>query len=143
MGLNSRKSMDPRWPTQTGSKVAAGFMAATIKVIRKTPGAALTYDQTTRTYTGGYDTIWAGPARVQMTSFSAPELVAQDQSYRQTIRIQVAELATGINVDDVVQVIESPYNPALTKFRITVKGTMGTSNAWLIDLLCDADQKHS
>lgn len=143
MPLNSRKSLDPRWVTQTGTKVAAGFMVATIRVIRKSADSPLTYDQDTRTYSGGYDTIWSGPARIQMTSFSSPELVAQDQSYRQTIRVQIKDLNTDIRVDDGVQVVDSPYDTSLLKYRITVKGTMGTSNPWLTDLVCDADQKHA
>lgn len=141
MKLNGRSSLDPRWTTHHTS-VVAGFMVATIKVIRKNPGSAPTYDQATGVWTGDFETIFEGAARVQPYGIIGDQIVAQDTTGRRLMRVQIENLQTGINLDDVLYVTSSPADPELMDFVMEVRGTIGSSNAWVTDLVCEADLKH-
>jgi hypothetical protein len=143
--VNNRSSLDPRWVTQTGLKPSSGFMVVTLQVVRKDQTSSIpTYDQSTRTWSGGnYTTIWTGKARLQPTSFDRPELVGQDQTYRETIRIQIPAVGTNINVDDRIVVVESPYDHSLENYSYTVTGLIGTSTMWGTTITANADLKRN
>lgn len=142
MPLNSRSALDPRW-TRHHVKPVVGFMVATVKVTRKDPFAELTYNPITRQYSGTFQTIFVGKARVQPYGIIGDQIVAQDPTGRRLMRVQIAELQTGINLDDMVEIIESPNDPELTGFSLEVRGTIGSSNSWVTDLVCEANLKWS
>jgi len=66
-------------------------MTADIKVIRKTPGQNITYNQATRTYTGNFQTVYEGKARVQPYGIIGDELLAQDPTGKRLMRVQIRE----------------------------------------------------
>ena len=143
MNVNGRSSLDPRW-TQHHAKVVVGFMLAEIRVFRKVAGSALTYDQATRTYTNtDVEEIFSGAARIQPFGIIGDMVVGQDTTSRRLMRVQVEDLETGINIDDIVQVISSPDAPELETFMLEVRGTISSSNPWVTDLVCEADTKRN
>lgn len=161
MKLMSRGALDPRW-TRHHTPVAASFMLATIKVIRKAPttaGVRPTYDPVTQTWqTNGsgfgeqfvdefedgnvFATILDNvSARVQPYGIIGDMVVGQDTTGRRLIRVQIENVETAIHVDDIVIVKFCKDNPELTKYTIEVRGALGSSNEWLTDLVCEADVK--
>lgn len=142
MPLNSRSSLDPRW-TRHHRKPVVGFMVATIKVTRKDPFGELTYNPVTRQYGGVFDTIYIGKARIQPYGIIGDQIVAQDPTGRRLMRVQLKDLQTGINLDDTIQIIDSPNDPELLGFSLEVRGTIGSSNSWVTDLVCEANLKWS
>ena len=142
MYLNSRASLDPRWTTHH-VKPVVGFMLATIKVIRKSVGNVTpTYDFNTGTWTGDIEEVFSGAARVQPYGIIGDQIVAQDTTGRRLMRVQIESKDSAINLDDILLVTDCPDNPELTTFTMEVRGTIGSSNAWLTDLVCEADLKH-
>jgi hypothetical protein len=140
MGINARSSLDPRWVSHHVA-VTEGFMVATIKFIRKNPDVNPTYDQATETWTGGFDTIWTGPARVQPYGIIGDQIVAQDATGRRLMRVQIADKTADIKLDDMGIVIDSPYDTQLMDYTLEVRGSIGSSNSWVRDLVCEADLK--
>jgi hypothetical protein len=121
-------------------------MLATIKVIRKNPSTVAptpVYDQETETWTTtAFETILESvPARVQPYGIIGDMVVGQDTSGRRLMRVQIENVATAIHLDDIVIVTASPDNPELTKYTLEVRGAISSSNAWLTDLVCEADLK--
>jgi len=143
MNLHGRSSLDPRW-TKHHSKVVSGFMLAEIRVFRKVPGGALTYDQQTSTYTtSNIEEVFSGPARIQPFGIIGDMVVGQDTTSRRLMRVQVEDLETGINIDDMIQVLSSPDAPELETFMLEVRGTISSSNPWVTDIVCEADTKRN
>lgn len=143
IGINARTSLDPRW-TRHHTPVAVGFMLATIRVIRKLPrDGALTYDKTTGQYSGGefITVIDNVKARIQPFGIIGDMVVGQDTTSRRLMRVQIENVETGINLDDMIEVLECPDNPELTTFSMEVRGSISSSNAWLTDLVVEADTK--
>ena len=146
MQLMSRGALDPRW-TRHHTPVAADFMLATIKVIRKNPttdGTRISYDQATQTYNSGSTivTIIEGvKARIQPYGIIGDNVVGQDTTGRRLMRIQIENVQTAIHMDDMVVVLDCPDNPELTAYTLEVRGAISSSNAWLTDLVCEADLK--
>lgn len=141
MKAYARGALDPRW-TRHHTPVVAGFMLATIKVIRKTPGAPVTYDQNTGQYTAGVTDVYTGKARIQPFGIIGDMVVGQDTTSRRLMRVQIDSLNTDINVDDILVVTESAEAPELELFTMEVRGTISSSNPWVTDLVCEADTKH-
>lgn len=140
MYLNSRSSLDPRWTTHE-VPVVRGFMLATIKVVRKMPDVEPTYDQATGLWTGHFVDVWSGKARVQPYGIIGDQIVAQDPTGRRLMRVQIEQKNTGITLDDMLYVISSPEDPELTNFTMEVRGSIGSSNSWVTDLVCEANLK--
>lgn len=140
MNLMSRSALDPRWTTHH-SYIPADFMLATIKVIRKDPNTPAVYDQATKTWTGGFTEVWTGQARVQPYGIIGDMVVGQDTTGRRLMRVQIADLSTGIQIDDQITITASPVDPELMNFSLEVRGTIGSSNAWVTDIVCEANLK--
>lgn len=142
MGLNARSSLDPRW-TKHHVSVVRGFMLAEIKVIRKNPNVTPTYDQQTQTWTGGFDQIFTGSARIQPYGIIGDQIVAQDTTGRRLMRVQIETKISNINLDDMLLITACKDDPELTSFSLEVRGTIGSSNSWLTDLVCEANMKRN
>lgn len=141
MGLNSRKPLDPRWTTHHIS-VPVGFMEARVRVIRKLPNSPRAYDQTTGTWNlDGFVLVFVGLARIQPYGIIGDQLVAQDATGRRLMRVQVKDKTTGIELDDMLLIDSAPDNPELTGYALEIRGAIGSSNAWVTDLVCEADLK--
>lgn len=145
MALNSRSSMDPRW-TRHHTPVAAGFMLATITVKRKLPiDGDIKYDRETGLYTGGQfiTVLDQAKARVQPFGIIGDMIVGQDATSRRLMRVQIENVQTGINLDDQITVNVCLDNPELMGFEFEVRGTISSSNAWLTDIIAEADTKRN
>lgn len=145
MNLYARGALDPRW-TRHHTPVAVDFMLATIKVIRKNPtttGVRPVYDQATETWTtDAFEEILVDtPARVQPYGIIGDMVVGQDTTGRRLMRVQIENVATAVHMDDIVIVTACLDNPELTKYTLEVRGAISSSNAWLTDLVCEADLK--
>lgn len=145
MELYSRGALDPRW-TRHHTPVAADFMLATVKVIRKNPSTVASppvYDQQTETWsTGSFSTVLNNVrARVQPYGIIGDMVVGQDTTGRRLMRVQIENVETSIHLDDIVIVTSCPDDPELTKYTLEVRGAISSSNAWLTDLVCEADLK--
>lgn len=140
MNLNKRAPLDPRWQKHHAA-VVAGFMLATIKVYRKSDGQ-VEYNRTTGKYTPTRTVVWEGQARIQPFGIIGDMVVGQDTTSRRLMRVQMDDLQTGINVDDMIEITDSPEAPELTLFRLEVRGSISSSNPWITELVCEADTKH-
>lgn len=143
MGINGRTSLDPRW-TRHHTPVAVGFMLATIKVIRKSPvDGAMRYNGTTGTYSGAtFTTIVENvQARIQPFGIIGDMVVGQDSTSRRLMRVQIENVQTSINLDDHIEVTSCPDNPELKNYTLEVRGAISSSNAWLTDLVAEANTK--
>ncbi len=142
MPAMARASLDPRW-TRHHTKSAEGFMLATIKAVRKiTVGGNPVYDRATQTYSNiQFETVYVGKARIQPYGISGDQIVGQDLTARRLMRVQIADVTTGIQVDDMVYVTESPEAPELVQYQLDVRGAISSSNQWLTDLVCEANMK--
>ena len=143
MALNSRKALDPRW-TRHHTPVAADFMLATVMVKRKLPNdGELHYDPDTGEYTGAQfvTVIENVKARIQPFGIIGDMVVGQDSTSRRLMRVQIENVQTGINLDDHLYVTDCPDNPELKNFTLEVRGTISSSNAWLTDIITEADTK--
>lgn len=145
MELYSRGALDPRW-TRHHTPVAVDFMLATIKVIRKNPTTMAdrpVYNQETGEWsTGAFSTVLNNVrARVQPYGIIGDMVVGQDTTGRRLMRVQIENVKTKIHLDDIVIVTSCSDNPELTKYTMEVRGAISSSNAWLTDLVCEADLK--
>lgn len=143
MGVNARTALDPRW-TRHHTPAAADFMLATVTVRRKTPGDGnLTYNHDTGKWSGGtFNTIVVGAkARIQPFGIIGDMVVGQDTTSRRLMRVQIENVSTGINVDDHIEVTACPDNPELKGYMLEVRGVISSSNAWLTDIVAEADTK--
>lgn len=140
--VNNRTAMDPRW-SRHHTPAAASFMQAKIKVRRKVAtDNPIEYDFETGQYSGqDIQVVWEGAARIQPFGIIGDQIVAQDPTGRRLMRVQIKQMDTGIEVDDEIEVIECGDNPELVHFRMEVRGTVSSSNAWLTDLVTEANVK--
>jgi hypothetical protein len=123
-------------------------MLATISVIRKAPVTSGTapkpvYDQDTQTWTTtGVTTVLSGvKARIQPYGIIGDTVVGQDTTGRRLMRVQIENVETGIHLDDIVIVTNCPDDPELLAYTLEVRGAISSSNAWLTDLVVEADLK--
>ena len=143
MNLNNRTALDPRWTTHH-VKTVAGFMLADVKVIRKASSETRpVYDQATGLWTGTFTTVFTGKARIQAYGIIGDQIVAQDTTGRRLMRVQIESKTTGINLDDMLAVTLCPDDPELVGFTMEVRGTIGSSNSWITDLVCEANLKRN
>lgn len=143
MGVNARSALDPRW-TRHNTPVAADFMLATIKVIRKLPqDGQMKFDKDTGQFSGAsFETIVDSvKARIQPFGIIGDMVVGQDTTSRRLMRLQIENVQTNINQDDMIQILDCPDNPELCDFQLEVRGTISSSNAWLTDIVAEADTK--
>ncbi len=145
MHLLGRSSLDPRWTTHH-VPVVVGFMLATITVIRKDPDAVVTYNQGAGTYSysgGNVDTIITDTqARIQPYGIIGDQVVGQDTTGRRLMRVQIETKSSGVKLDDMIIVTACPDDPELTNFTLEVRGSIGSSNSWVTDLVCEANLKY-
>lgn len=119
-----------------------GFMLATVRVIRKSPNSEPVYNQETGQWTGDFITVVSSAkARVQPYGIIGDTTVAQDPTGRRLMRVQIESKETGIQLDDMLEVIDSPEDPELTLYTLEVRGAIGSSNSWVTDLVCEANLK--
>lgn len=118
-------------------------MLASIKVVRKiTIGGEAVYDRATKTYSNiQFETVFTGQARIQPYGISGDQIVGQDLTARRLMRVQIADITTGIKVDDMLYVTNSPEAPELVDYQLDVRGAMSSSNQWVTDLVCEANMK--
>jgi hypothetical protein len=140
MGLNARSAVDPRW-TNHHRHVVADFALASIKVIRKDPTVEPTYNQSTGAWTGNFITVFTGNARVKPYGIVGDMIVAQDTTGRRLMRVTIDSRNTGINIDDMIIVTAAPNSPELLNFELEVRGTIGSSDSWMTDLVAEANLK--
>lgn len=141
MGINARASLDPRW-TAHHVPVVRGFMKARIKVTRRDPDTEPVYDQNTRTWSDdGMTTVYTGYARVQPYGIIGDVIDAQDTTGRRLMRVQIESKSSGIQLDDMINIIDCPDDQELQHFALEVRGTIGSSNSWVTDLVCEANLK--
>lgn len=142
----SRGALDPRW-SRHHTPVASDFMKAVVKVVRKRPTTevvAPTYDQNTGLWSNGASIVTVldnTNARIQPYGIMGDVVVGQDTTGRRLIRVQITNVETGIQADDMLIVLSCPDNPELTAYTFEVRGSVTSSNAWLTDLVCEADVK--
>lgn len=142
MNLHSRSALDPRW-TKHHTDVVSSFMLATIEVTRKLSNEQVVYDQETQTYNNVVEVVWTGKARIQPFGIIGDMVVGQDTTSRRLMRVQIDDLQSGINVDDMIRVTASADAPELELFTLEVRGSISSSNPWVTDLVCEADTKHA
>lgn len=145
MKLMGRSALDPRW-TRHHTPVAADFMLATVKVVRKLPSteaATPVYDPATRTWsTESFQTVISNvKARIQPYGITGDMVVGQDTTGRRLMRVQIEDVNTGVQVDDIVMVTACDAYPDLMNFSHEVRSAVSSSNAWLTDLVCEMDVK--
>lgn len=119
-------------------------MLATIRVRRKLPvDGALDYDPVTGTYTNTniVTVVTSVKARIQPFGIIGDMVVGQDPTSRRLMRVQIENVQTAINQDDMIDVLTCPDNPELIGFMLEVRGTISSSNAWLTDIVAEADTK--
>ena len=142
----TRGALDPRW-TRHHTPVAVDFMLATVKIVRKLPATEATqptYNQATGTWIPGASIVTVlddTPARIQPFGIMGDQVVGQDTTGRRLVRVQIEDVQTGIHADDILIVTACPDNPELMSYTIEVRGVISSSNAWLTDLVCEADVK--
>lgn len=140
MGLNARLSVDPRWVGHHRITMQ-GFLAATIKVIRKDPTVEPTYNQTTGVWTGSFPTIYTGKARIKPYGIVGDMIVAQDTTGRRLMRVIIDSKTSTINVDDMIIVTACANDPELMKYELEVRAAVGSSDSWMTDLVAEANLK--
>jgi len=140
MYLMQRTALDPRWTTHH-TPVVASFMLASFTAKRKDPGAQPVYDQNTGEWSGTFTDVFSGKARIQPYGIIGDEMVAQDPTGRRLMRVQVDNRSTGIQVDDMIFVTDCPDDPELLNYYLEVRGTIASSNAWVTDIVCEANVK--
>lgn len=141
MKLNGRSGLDPRWTTHHVN-IVADFMLATVKFIRKDPTVPRVYNQATGTWnTDGFTDVWEGKARVQPYGIIGDQIVSQDTTGRRLMRVQIEDKQSGIVLDDMGFITLCPDNPELVNYTLEVRGSITSSNAWVTDLVCEADLK--
>lgn len=141
MGLNRRSPLDPRWQKHHTS-VPEGFMTAEIRIVRKLNTKKVTYNQETGKYdSDSVELIFEGKARIQPYGIIGDTLVAQDTTGRRLMRVQVPGLLTGITLDDMLSVTRCDSNPDLTTYSMEIRGAIGSTQAWLTDLVVEANLK--
>ena len=119
-------------------------MLAYIKVTRKSPNdGQIEYDPVTGEYsnTGGVTIVDRIAARIQPFGIIGDMVVAQDPTSRRLMRVQIEKIDTNINQDDMIEVLECKDDPELCDFQLEVRGTISSSNAWLTDIVAEADTK--
>lgn len=140
MGINARSSVDPRWYRHHNISVS-GFLVASIKVIRKDATVEPTYNQTTKAWSGHFPTVWTGEARIKPYGITGDMIVAQDTTGRRLMRVTINDVNTGINVDDMIIVTACTASPELLHFELEVRGTIGSSDSWMTDIVAEANLK--
>jgi hypothetical protein len=141
MGINSRRSLDPRWVTHH-IPVIDGFKGCTVKVYRPDPDIQPVYDQQTRQYTSAPGTlVYEGKARIQPYGINLDLEVANDPTSRRLVLIQLEGKDLGIRNDDMVVVDETENIQDLKLYHFDVRGSIGSSMEWGTNLVCEANLK--
>lgn len=149
MQLYARGALDPRWTTHH-TPVVVSFMLATIDVVRLTAGGQYNFE--TGKFDGGSSIVTSGwAARVQPFGIIGDNLVGQDPTARRLYRVQLEkkrkkengaiEQLPQIRIDDKISVTACAENPDLIRYLIDVRGVSTSSNPWVVDLVCEVDQK--
>ena len=142
MGINSRKSLDPRWVTHH-TRTIDGFKNCTVLIVRRVQGTDPVYDPDTRTYSNVGDTVYEGLARIQPYGINLDLEVANDPTARRLVLAQIQGKNLGIRTDDVLSVISvvDDNNNDLLEYRYDIRGSIGSSLEWGTNLVCEANLK--
>ncbi len=147
MALNTRSSIDPRWPYHNRN-VGYGLMLASVHIYNPASGNQ-EYDPETNTWTGTTTPLYEGKARIQPINAVNEINDSYNPTFLKTVRVQIAydknELEDGenpmpdIRPNDKMLVTDSPFNPTLEKFIYVVTDVLNSSNSWERTLLCRVD----
>ncbi len=140
MGINARKSLDPRW-VKHFVRTIDGFKNCTVQITRPNPTAAPIYDQNTSSYTDQSTVIYTGLARIQPYGINLDLEVALDPTSRRLVLVQLAGKDLGIQNDDVLIVTASDNIQDLTLYRFDIRGSIGSSMEWGTNLVTEVNLK--
>lgn len=119
-------------------------MLARIRVTRRSVGTveAAEYNFTTGQYSNVVSpVVFEGLARIQPYGIIGDQIVGQDPTGRRLMRVQIKNKETGVRLDDQLSILECKDDPEMLNFSLEVRGSIGSSNAWLTDLVCEANLK--
>lgn len=142
MGINARKSLDPRW-TSHHIRTIDGFKNCTVKIMRPNPDAEVTYDPLTRTYSNTSTVVYEGAARMQPYGINLDLEVANDPTARRLVLFQLQGKDLTINNDDILQVTATENNSDIMLYQYDIRGSIGSSLEWGTNLVCEANLKMS
>jgi hypothetical protein len=140
MGINARASLHPRW---SGHNVRTidGFKTCEVRITRRLPNTAVTYNPATKTYNDPNTLVYEGVARMQPYGINEDIEVGLDPTARRLMLVQVQGKNLEINNDDVLEVISSPNNTDLLNYRYDVRGSIGSSVEWGTNLVVEVNLK--
>lgn len=149
MAINTRGSIDPRWPYHSRN-VGRALELAEVEIFSGS-NADRVYDPVTNAWTGDATTLFTGRARIQQKNTSSdtstsyiynPTMLQNVDVFisygRNTLAGSDGDIPD-IRPNDKMRVTSADYNPDLTKFLFTVIGVMNSSNSWEKRLLCRID----
>lgn len=151
MGLNTRKSLHPKWTSHHGS-VEDGFALAYIEII-KPNAASKVYDPVANAWSEDTATIFKGWARIQpnrpfTTSEGAMDIVpASSKEVAMFFNLKKNEATGYVNVAvDIrpgyeVIVSNAPVDPNMENFKYVVKSVINSSNTWSRGITCEINQE--
>jgi hypothetical protein len=142
MGINSRKSLHPRWTTHH-IRTIDGFKNCMVKIMRPNPDAEMIYDPVTRTYNNTSTVVYEGRARMQPYGINLDLEVANDPTARRLVLFQLEGKGLEINNDDMLQVVSTENNPDIMNYQYDIRGSIGSSLEWGTNLVCEANLKMS
>lgn len=143
VALNSRLSMDPRWPLHHRS-VPEGFQVAQVLIVRRTGGEPV-WNPTTGVVTGDdLETVYFGQARCQPNKdWRARRRNGENSPMVQhAMRVQMpSKLCPPVLWGDIIATFTDPYNDDgdLERYVMHVRNPTESSNTWGRSVLCDMD----
>lgn len=143
MGINARKSLDPRWVDHNRA-VIDGFKNCTVTIYR--PASNTTdpkYNFTTGEWENGVGTeVYSGPARIQPYGINLDLEVGLDPTARRLVLVQLQGRNLGIRNDDMLVVTATDgKHDDLKKYKFDIRGSLGSSLEWGTNLVCEANLK--
>lgn len=142
MGINARKSLDPRW-VRHHTRTIDGFKNCTITIVRRLVNSTPVYDKVTKTYSNVGETVYEGLARIQPYGINLDLELANDPTARRLVLVQVQGKNLGIRTDDILSVtaVVDDNNIELDQYRYDIRGSIGSSLEWGTNLVCEANLK--
>lgn len=143
MGINSRKSLHPRWVDHNRA-VIDGFKTCTVKIYR--PNSSTTnpkYNFETGAWDNAKGTlVYEGPARIQPYGINLDLEVGLDPTARRLVLVQLQGRDLGIRNDDMLVVTETDgKHDDLLDYRFDIRGSLGSSVEWGTNLVCETNLK--
>lgn len=147
MPLNTRTSMDVRWPLHQRS-VPEGHMPAVIELWRDTGNLAtdVVWDAETGGSAPAMEWLYTGPARIQDNKDwrARRRNGGSDPIVQHAVRVQIPMSACPpIKTFDIIKILSAPYNPALLEYTLHVRNPLNASDAWVHNVLCDINAAYT